>query len=295
MRPPPEDKRLDGAAPDPHFDSVGQAERVLDATIRTALDVGAALADTQATLQRSVINRGPSFGAPLPSSSYTPPTYVHVVSAEEGKRAREQAMKDVEGRLCVAKYLSYLDLLDLNGEELTLEAGVKQKIEATRARVGRVENLSPAEKKYGSEFHNLVSTQGEYELANLESKLRNKLLDILEAIGVEPSPYSLSVSWAFWDIAKQSYLNKNREQSDGTKYHLGDPFVDRQVQADIVHRHLGWELHQNWRGQARATIASHINSKSEKARILELLDKPGKAENQTLASNELLELGRLAA
>ncbi len=215
-------------------------------------------------------------------------------AAEQSTMRNAEAIRDVElARRTVLEYMSYLDLLQIRRDVPALTPAVSRNLWDTQTRLNDSGNLTHSERKYGAELHRLRATEAS-QVDALAHQLQRDLLSRLRALGLTPSPYSLSPSWVYWDFGKQSYLNTHPGESDA-RYHLGEPLRDHQVQRDIVDRHLGWELHQHWRGEGRTAIERRLRENPQRERVLALLNNPGKATNGTLSSSDLTELGRLLA
>lgn len=131
--------------------------------------------------------------------------------------------------------LSYTDILD--GDE------ARGAIEYTET--------SPNAQKYAAELQLLYEKHGWKKLDGLARDLQEKCLDMFSPLGIKPSKFAQSKSWALWDIAKQHYYfshpNETSEQYTGLNrsIKLADPFEDTPAGAlkrhEIVSRHLGWE------------------------------------------------------
>ena len=175
----------------------------------------------------------------------------------------------------IANFLSYQDA--------PLTAG--QKRGALQGTLG----LTGA-KKYAKVLLGLENTGQLAKAQAMAQQIQKECLGYLKTYKLTPSPYTLSRTWAIWDIAKQIYLVKHPGESDPSRYHLGNPFTDKQVQIDILDRHLGWELYMKLRQDDSPP------SKVKEQAVLQirpLLAKPPKPENDTLSSSDLTQLGRL--
>lgn len=197
----------------------------------------------------------------------------------------------------VAKYISYADLL---APGVNLPVQTQDKLRENLNRVNKGE-LSKSELSYAEALDNYLKGDDpwtkpkEKVLNKLANDIRSDLQDQMARLGLPLNPYSQSLSWAYWDIGKQIHLSGRPEESK-PEYHLGNPFQDPRVVKEIVYRHLGWELHQNWRiPEARARVEIAIAHNRHKEKIEILLNKEGKPENGTLSSHELTLLGELVS
>jgi hypothetical protein len=163
-----------------------------------------------------------------------------VLIPPETPYARE-ADRRVLGIDAAVELISYADVL--SGDELT------QALEHVRN--------SPNGMKYAAELVELSQQYGKDHIAKVAQKLVADCTEILaryeDQFGLQPTPYAKSISWAMWDIAKQSYLAKHPEESSPEYVEGGhgvapleNPLEDNYFSArkrdEIVNRHLGWEL-----------------------------------------------------
>ncbi len=196
-----------------------------------------------------------------------------------------------------AKYLSYADLLEPG---ISLPAQTQGKLRENLQRVKKGE-LSKSELAYAEALDHYLEGDDywakpkEKGLNKLADEIRSELKRRMTALGLSLNPYSQSLSWAYWDIAKQIHFSSRPDESK-PEYYLGNPFKDTRVVKEIVSRHLGWELHQNWRiPESRARVEAAIAHNRHKQEIEILLNKEGKSENGTLSSHELTLLGELVS
>ncbi|MEK9160237.1 MAG: hypothetical protein AAB383_05935 [Patescibacteria group bacterium] len=192
----------------------------------------------------------------------------------------------------VAKYFSYKDLLD--GSKILMPTRIK-----LTDNMNRVEKckLTKSELLYAKTISEYLTNDWSRSKAKildaLADKIRLELQKRMAALRLPLSPYSESLSWAYWDIAKQLHLSNHPEEST-PEYRLGNPLHDPRVVEEIISRHLGWELHQKWRiPEARLSIEGAIAHNPQKQHIEDLLNKDGKPDNRTLSSHELTLLGKL--
>jgi hypothetical protein len=175
----------------------------------------------------------------------------------------------------IAKFLAYQDAPLTPGQKRTALQGTLS---------------SASAKKYAKVLKELEGTSQLAKAEAIGQQLLKECLAYLKTYKLTPSPYTLSKTWAIWDIAKQLYLEKNPAKSDPSRYHLGNPLTDKQVQIDILDRHLGWELYMKLREDD--TLLSKVKDKVI-PEIRSLLAKHPKPENGTLSSSDLTQLGRL--
>lgn len=146
-------------------------------------------------------------------------------------KAQIEAMTSL-GRDRVVNLLSYNDTL---GKD---EASINANLNRTLAlpNIERyIESINELSKKYGNEA----------VLAQAKA-LRDKCVAELTSMGIKPSEYAGSMSWAMWDIAKQFHmLNHPEDTSDKYKRSLADPMEESRKgelkRDEIVSRHIGWE------------------------------------------------------
>ncbi len=104
---------------------------------------------------------------------------------------------------------------------------------------------NPSAKKYSEALVKLSELYDGNEVLYLATQLRDGFLGDAKELGLEPSLYGKSQSWALWDIAKQYYLSEHPEESNADLYELGNPFNPSRkydkIRGQIVYRHLGWE------------------------------------------------------
>ncbi len=141
----------------------------------------------------------------------------------------------------IEKYLSYQDTpLSEDEKKATLKAALGME----------------SSNKYATILQSIRSWDRS-SIEDMAEKMRIECLGYLEQLGVKSSAYGQSGTWAVWDIAKQLYMLRHPEESDSTKYHLGNPFTDERVRQDIVDRHLGWEL-DNYLWEPSDSELSHL-------------------------------------
>ncbi len=130
----------------------------------------------------------------------------------------------------ITKYLSYQDA-DLSNEDK------KSSLKASLA--------LPSAQKYAKVLQRLDDSSMR-QVIELAVSLEKECSKYLAILGVTPSPYAQSRTWAIWDIAKQMYMMDHPEQTDVTRYNIGNPLQDGTIRFDILDRHLGWELENSF-------------------------------------------------
>lgn len=123
--------------------------------------------------------------------------------------------------------------------------------------VGETEN--PHAVAYAQELVDMYKETGGRQLADLTNRMTTAAITTLERIGIEPSPYASSPTWALWDMAKQRYMAHQPEERRDSSYetrqldnghsvvpNVGDAIGHDQLavakRMDIVDRHIGWEV-----------------------------------------------------
>lgn len=187
----------------------------------------------------------------------------------------------------VAKRLSYADAAQ--HASIRIQRLIKENL--ARVKMG---DLKENEVHYGNALIDLQE-----QAVDLDSQvlaLHARLLPELAKIGLREmdlTSFSRSLTWVYWDFAKQYYLAKHPHESS-PEYHLGSPMEDTQVREDILNRHLGWELYEKWRGDYHQEIADALDRLDLELRadLLGYLNRTPKS-NHTLSSSALAELGAL--
>jgi hypothetical protein len=100
---------------------------------------------------------------------------------------------------------------------------------------------------YAQELQNMSEEVGLDKVLELASTMRDAGVATTRALGIEPSPYARSVSWALWDMAKQRYTSKPEFLEEaGPDYpyrdQTGDPLASPRVRRTIINRQVGWEI-----------------------------------------------------
>ncbi|MEA5461684.1 hypothetical protein VB796_21630 [Arcicella sp. LKC2W] len=96
--------------------------------------------------------------------------------------------------------------------------------------------------QYAYSLKELFEKYSEYRIHELAKSLHNDLLSKIKFFEII-SEYGLSLSWVYWDIAKQYYFYKNPHlQKSPILYPPKNPMEDKNIQEEIVLRQLGWEI-----------------------------------------------------
>lgn len=77
---------------------------------------------------------------------------------------------------------------------------------------------------------------------SLVEKLRGLYSKEVKRLGVTFSEWGDSDTWIEWDICKQLYFYLNPDGINlSPNYRIANPLEDKQLQQEIVNRHIGWE------------------------------------------------------
>jgi len=172
---------------------------------------------------------------------------------------------DMEEEEVIKQYFSYNDTLNRPEEEIT---------------------IYPYQKKYVESFKEITRKEN---FVSTVDKIRDEYENVMQKLSLDSSIFGMSQSWIYWDLAKQDYFFNNQQEAD-SKYDIGNPSVEENIQNQIVNRHIGWEIFGNFKEDT--SIVDRLNKSDDSFnRIVELLDKTPK-ENQTLSSYDLGELGK---
>ena len=182
--------------------------------------------------------------------------------------------------------LLYVDVKDLLPEDRRLRIDGA----LTRVRTGRI---TDNERKYSSTLNQMLRDDKQEKVNGVAEELHAEFIKLIKSVGLAPEIFSMSKSWVYWDLAKQSYMDQHPRES-GIGYYLGDPLTNAEVRRDIVDRHFGWDIYAKWKqsSQSKTKIVELLQSVGNSERIRQMLDKEPKS-NGTLSSKDLTELGRL--
>jgi hypothetical protein len=146
---------------------------------------------------------------------------------------------------------------------------------------------------YAEELVNLYKQHGKQAVEKLARDMVGFCALILQKKNITPSIYAPSISWALWDIAKQSYFAKHPEESSlEYKDSLEDPFAlsakGDEKRAEIRERHVGWEI-------MRRADQGEVRLADLPADAQQILTSAERNETGQLRSYDLAKLGRVVA
>ena len=161
--------------------------------------------------------------------------------------------------------------------------------EQEKANALRFVRDSDSGRKYADALIEMTKTHNVREFENVAQKMVEECRSVLGKLGIRPTPYTDSKTWGMWDIGKQYYFLLHPDEND-PKYRIADPIADSGKHAEIVHRHVGWEVYAAWRRGEK----DFLERTPEKTRnqIVGYLEREPKHRG-TLSSDELAELGSL--
>ena len=146
-------------------------------------------------------------------------------------------------------------------------------------------------KKYAMSLVDMSSTHTIQTLERAARAMTDECINTLHRLGIQPSPYGESVTWAMWDMSKQFYFFTHPGEND-SNYSVGDPLIDQTKYEEIVDRHVGWEAFAAYNGNEERDFVGQIHNPEIRTQVTSYLDRTPK-ENGTLSSKELAELGAL--
>src|SRR3989344_8368304 len=157
-----------------------------------------------------------------------------------------------------------------------------------------VENSSRA-REYGLTLYKLLKKHGQKETEEVAGKMVSDTGKFLRKLGLKPSPFAESKTWAMWDIAKQQYYFELYQKEGRTPEHqkgylIESPFTEIKHR-EMIDRHAGWEAYRAYNDERVKDFLERI-PKEKADGIKKLLEKPPK-ENGTLGASDLAELGKL--
>ena len=127
--------------------------------------------------------------------------------------------------------INYLSYQDANVSEEEKEAMLAKGLD------------SESSKKYAISLNDIFEEYGSYDVQRLVQSLHYEFLNKIKFFEVL-SAYGLSLSWVYWDIAKQYYFYKKPHlQQSPILYPPSNPMEDQGLQREIVLRQLGWEVY----------------------------------------------------
>jgi len=126
---------------------------------------------------------------------------------------------------------------------------------------------------------------------SISQKIYGNTLTDLYKYDIGISAYSISQSWAIWDVAKQIYYLNHPAETKRDKYRLADPLIDEDKQIEIQDRHIGYEIYSKMTtGELDEFLAKFQNLIYRKRMVEFMIEKPN--DKNTLASYKLAELGK---
>lgn len=149
----------------------------------------------------------------------------------------------------------------------------------------------PSAHTYARALLDLFSSHGEKAVIERARLIVSECGEVLAALGMEPSCWGRSISFAAWDMAKQHYFYTHQTQAT-EKYPPRDPMTDETLRAEIVNRHVGWEVYSAFSaGSFTHEDIEHRVPPRSRTQVVELLQTPPKPENNSLSSWQLSLLG----
>lgn len=127
-----------------------------------------------------------------------------------------------------------------------------------------------------------------YEM--LAKKIFTDTLVKLQTYDIEPERFTLSTSWALWDIAKQLYYLKQPHKSSNN-YKLADPLYDKDKQQEIIDRHIGWIVYKQMTTGRLDNILNKVKNSIYGKRIIDYMIARPKPGFDSLPSYKLAKLG----
>jgi len=193
---------------------------------------------------------------------------------EEAGNIESKEIDNLSEEDVIKKYFSYNDILQKDESEIS---------------------IYPNQRKYVEAFKQAASSEN---FESLVGSIRKKIDETTRKLGLEQSQWGESQSWIYWDIAKQKYFDSHKDEAD-PRYDIGDPLEDEKLQQQISDRHLGWEVYgqtaeyvDGQRRFANKNFLNRLNKDDETfEKVITLLKKEPKPENQTLSSYDLAKLG----
>src|SRR4030042_879965 len=195
----------------------------------------------------------------------------NIQKSKDLKAGKEETETDFLNRQLLSDYLSFQDV-DLEKE--TKEWILSQNLSSGNA------------KKYADSLMELAE---KYNLENIKEKageLVASTSDLLKKIGIKPSEFARSQTWAIWDMAKQQFYLSHPDKVD-SKYSIEDPMSSKNKQLEISDRHLGWEVYAAYQS-GNHSFLNKLKDRNIRAEIEDYLLKPSK-DNGTLSSRDLAD------
>ncbi len=227
---------------------------------------------------KEVFAQGTSLAPVAPAGANAAPEVKDLVepaAVQATKLTPEQdPLREDIRKAAIGKYLSYQDT--------EVEDGIKKSILEDSV-------ADDATRKYAD---SLLEMGNKYTLPELERtgrEMKDKALDILSKLGIEPSSLGKSDTWAMWDLGKQFYYASNPDKAEGG-YAIADPMASEEKRNEIIDRQVGWEAYNAYQLNDKKFLQGL--QQAEKDSIIKYLMLAPKSNN-TLSSKHLAELGTL--
>ncbi len=134
----------------------------------------------------------------------------------------------------ILKYLSYQDA-DVSEEQ--------------KARMRDYGMTYASSHRYGISLNELFNQYGDAKVHAMAKVLHADFIRRMKFF-VNVSAQGASMSWTYWDLAKQFYFFKNPNQQKSVLYRIADPMMDQILQREMVCRQMGWEIYHSEKRQS---------------------------------------------
>jgi len=131
------------------------------------------------------------------------------------------------------------------------------------------------------------------------TEIRRMYEEAIQTLELSTSKFGKSITWAYWDIAKQYHLSTHPTNVDRQRpYIIDNPLTNDELAASISDRHLGWELYHAFKGSGEDwNLIARLNSTDPtyqeiKALLRKEPDSTGSPERD-LNSYDLSQIGKL--
>jgi len=146
-----------------------------------------------------------------------------------------------------------------------------------------------------SDFAGVLETLTEkIGLKALQEKAETMIQDlkkVLDKVGVNPSPYSISKSWALWDIASNEYFVQNPKKNEGRT--SASVLTNSTKERECVDAQIGREVYDAYIHN-RLNVPAFLPKVDAKNRgDVDRLLKTEPTEDRTLSFKSLIRLGEL--
>jgi len=156
-------------------------------------------------------------------------------------------------------------------------------------------NTSANGLKYAQELQAIVKEQGLKHVTDVAQQIQQECLEDMQKLGITPSKFAESRSWALWDIAKQRYYlthpEERDEDYDGKNFMTPrDPLAEGYdgivKRGEIIDRHIGWEADLA-ASEGRYRVGGQLMDEAQ-----EVINRGERNHTGQLRSYELAKLGR---